>query len=178
MKTFSVSLFAFVCLFVLASSLRAQDVYAAINNTRIQAGAGYLYLRNDYYDRPNGGLTAWADYDFSRFLGAEVEVHFGGIVSPDDIGENSYLLGPRLSYRRKHFTLYGKILVGRGSISNQNFHISSSYDIYAYGGGLEYKVTRRINLRAFDIEEQTWPHFFPHPLSPIAVSVGAMYVIR
>ena len=178
MKSF-LSLFVILLGFsAFLSSARAQAVYTATGNTRIQAGGGYLYLRTDYADRPTGGLTLWGDYDFNRLIGAEAEAHFGGIVSPEDIGENSYLVGPRFSYRRHKLTIYGKVMVGQGSISNQNLHSSSSYKMYAFGGGLEYKVTRKINIRAIDIEEQKWVHFQPNVLSPVAISIGAMYVIR
>ncbi len=176
------SILAVASLLVFASSLRAQAVYTATRGIRIQAGAGGLYLRNDYTDQPNYGVTAWGDVDFLRLYrfqaGVEGEVHFGGIISPSDIGENTYMVGPRLNYRRNKLNVYGKIMVGRGTISNQLFNTSSSFNVFAYGGGAEYKITRKINLRPVDVELQKWPDFEPHTLSPLAVSFGVSYIIR
>ncbi len=164
-------------------ALHAQAVYAASETAHIQAGFGGLYLRNDYTDRAAEGISLWGDYDFLRFrrvdVGLEVAAHFGGIQTPDDIGENSYLFGPRFSYRRHRLTGYAKILVGRATITNQLLKQSSSYNVLgAYGGGIEYRVARKFNIRAVDLELQKWPDFEPHTLSPVAISVGVSYIIR
>ncbi len=47
----------------------------------------------------------------------------------------------------------------------------------AFGGGVEYRVKHHYNLRV-DLEEQKWPDFSPHTLSPIAITAGVAYVIR
>ncbi len=164
-------------------ALHAQAVYAATESTHIQVGAGGLYLHNDYTDRAAEGVSAWGDYDFlnvRRFeVGFEVAAHFGGLNTPDDIGENSYLIGPRVSYHKRRINVYGKLLVGRATITNQLFHLSSTYNVLpAFGGGVEYRVSRKFNVRAADIEIQKWPNFEPHTLSPVAISVGVSYMIR
>ena len=163
-------------------SLHAQDIAAGRQYGQIQAGAGYLYLNNDYTDKAGQGISAWADYDIFRLyhieIGAEAEVHLGGIETPDDIGENSYLIGPRFGLYRKHkLNIYGKPMFGRGTITNQLYNTSSSFNLYAFGGGVDYRVARKYNVRA-EVEEQKWPNFEPHTLSPIAFSVGVLYVIR
>jgi hypothetical protein len=179
MKKWIQTLFGAVSLLILIPSMHGQAVPAGFIRSHIQAGAGVMYLDNDYTERKNGGLTIWGDYDFTRLIGVEVEAHFGGIRSPDDIGENSYLVGPRLMYHKRRFTVYGKLMVGRGTITNQDFNQSSSYNILpAFGGGLDYRVTHNLNIRAVDVELQRWPDFEPNTLSPLAISIGLMYVIR
>jgi hypothetical protein len=170
-------------LVTLIPSLHAQSVYAAKQYFRIQAGAGGMYLDNDYTNRSAKGVAVWGDVDFTHYkslmIGAEVEAHFGGIITPDDIGENSYLVGPRVSYTKRRFTVYGKLMVGRATITNQDLNLSSSYNVLpAFGGGLEYRVSRHWNIRAVDIEVQKWPDFEPTTLSPFSVAVGASYIIR
>ena len=158
--------------------LNAQAVYTAERSARISIGVGGSHLNTDYAPNPTYGPSFFADIDLFRHLGLEGEGHIGGVVSPDDIGENSYLAGPRVFLRRSRFTGYGKLMLGRGTITNQLFNLSSSYNIYAYGGGLEYRAARRITVRAIDFEQQKWPDFPPHGLSPLVVTVGASYIIR
>ncbi len=178
MKTWITSILGAASVLLVLPSLHAQADYTAFRTTRIQAGAGGMYLNTDYTESSNKGVSIWGDYDFNRFLGAEVEAHFGSIISPDDIGETSYFIGPRVSYRRRNAALYAKIVVGRATISNQQVNTSSTYNAYAYGGGLDYKVSRHFNVRAVDFELQKWPDFEPHTLSPLSISVGLMYIIR
>ena len=170
----------FCLTFSLASiqHLNAQAVYTAERTARISLGAGGSYIDTDYAAKPTYGPSFFADIDLFRHLGLEGEGHFGGIVSPDDIAENSYLAGPRMFLRHSRFTGYGKLMLGRGMITNQLFNLSSSYNIYAYGGGLEYRAARRLTVRAIDFEQQKWPDFPPHGLSPLVVTVGASYIIR
>lgn len=178
MKKWFSTILGITCLLVLVSSARAQAVYTAERKTRIQAGAGGMYLNNDYSDRAVYGISAWGDYDFNRYIGAEAEVHFGTIITPDDISENSYLIGPKLSYRRQKFAVYGKLMIGKGTIKNTDTNGSATYNLYAFGGGLDYHLVRKFNIRVIDFELQKWPDFEPNTLSPLAVSIGVMYIIR
>ncbi len=181
MKKLFLTTLGFASLLVAAPALRGQATPTATQSSHIQAGAGVMFLDNDYTPKKAGGVSAWADYDFLRFfhteVGAEAELHFGGIITPDDIGENSYLIGPRFAYRKNKFNVYGKIMFGRATITNQLFNTSSSFNIYAFGGGVDYHVKRKINIR-LDLEEQKWGNFEPHTLSPIPISLGVMYIIR
>ncbi len=183
MKKWSLSILGLASLLLLIPSMQGQAVETAKKTGLIEAGAGVTYLDNDYSPRHNAGITVWGDYDFLRYyhvtIGADVQLNFLGIDSPDDIGENSYLIGPRFSHRfHERYDLFGKILFGRGTISNQFYHTSSSFNIVpAYGGGLDYHVARHYNIRG-EVVEQKWPNFEPHTLSPITVSVGVLYIIR
>ncbi len=178
MKNWHSVFFSLAVLFLGISSMRAQAIYAGTENVRIQAGVGGTYLKTDYARNTDKGLVFWGDYDFRAFIGLEGEYRLGGLMAPGGIGENSYLVGPRLLYRRRKFTGYGKLTVGRGTITNQDLNQSSSFNVYAYGGGLEYKVTRKLNLRAVDIELQKWPDFKPTAISPLSLAVGLSYVFR
>lgn len=178
-KMMSSSLFfGFVSLLVLVPSLTAQAIYTANENTRIQAGAGVAVLNPDYTKGNVIGFSGWGDYDFSKWVGLEFSAHLGEFITPGDITENSYMLGPRLTYRRHKFTVYGKAMVGRSTITNQNYNLSSSYNMFAFGGGLEYRLLRKINIRVIDFEQQQWPDFRPDALTPTVATIGASYIIH
>ncbi len=168
----------FVSLFAVVPMVHSQAAYTAERKTRIQAGVGALGLNPDYTTGSVIGLSAWADYDFAKHLGVEVSTHFQEFITPGDIAENSYLLGPRFIYRRKGLTAYAKALVGRATITNLNYSLSSSYNVYAFGGGLEYRIAHKFNLRVIDFEQQEWPDFQPHTLAPAAATFGLSYIIH
>jgi hypothetical protein len=178
MKRWSSLVFGFASLLILVPSLHSQAVYTADSRTRIQAGIGVLALNPDYTDAKVVGLSAWGDYDFSRYVGAEISAHFENIITSTDIAEDSYMIGPRFTYRRRRMTVYAKAMVGRGTITNQLYNLSSSYNLYAFGGGLEYKLGRRWNVRVLDFEQEEWINFQPHTLGPTAVTIGLSYIIH
>jgi hypothetical protein len=177
-KMWSSLILCFATLLFVIPSLHAQALYTAEQKTRIQAGFGVLSLNPDYTTGRVIGFSAWGDYDFSKYIGVEASAHFGEFITPGDITENSYLIGPRFTYRHRKLAAYGKALVGRATITNQDYNLSSSYNLYAFGGGVEYRVLRKINIRAFDVEMQKWPDFPPHGLSPMAITIGASYIIH
>jgi hypothetical protein len=114
-------------------------------------------------------------------LGVEGLIHYS-VNTPQDISENSYVIGPRYIFRQKHFDLYGKALFGvghfgfqQGSYANPN---TATYFEMAFGGGIDVHVTPHINIRAIDFEAQKWPGFHPNPLSPWGGTVGVSYVFH
>jgi len=182
-KTKAHIVLSFAALLVFVPALHAQAVYAAKEYFKLQAGAGVMYLDNDYTNRAAQGVAFWGDCDFTHFkgvlIGAEAEVHMGGIITPDDIGENSFLIGPRFTFQRHRLGIYGKILLGRATITNQDTNQSSSYNVIpAYGGGVDYRLNRKVNIRIVDVEMQKWPNFEPNTLSPVSVTIGASYVFK
>jgi len=171
-------LFLVAGLLVVTPSLRAQADYTANKTSRVQVGAGYLFLKPDYVETNIQGISIWGDYDFLKHIGVEASVHLGTIITPSDINETSYMVGPRFLIHRRRLTGYAKFIFGRATITNTENNLSSSYNAYAFGGGAEYKISRKINIRAIDFELQKWPNFEPHTLSPIAITVGASYIIH
>jgi hypothetical protein len=127
------------------------------------------------------GLTFYGDFDFTHNLGIEGDIHYA-IITPSDISEDSYLFGPRYNWRHKKLNTYAKVLFGVGRFGTQagSFTViaTTSYFEYALGGGVEYMVTRNINIRPFDVEFQKWPTFAPNGLSPITYTFGAAWVFH
>ena len=175
LKTLSYSLL----LLAITSLCKAQNLPAGKREVGIRVGVAASSYTLDYGEGREDGLTVYADLDLPKHLGIEALYRNASIQTPHDIGENHLLIGPRLSVHKGRFIPYGKALAGMGTINfQQGYNVSSyseSYFIYAFGGGLDYHATRRLNLRLLDFEYQLWPGFKPNGLTPTGFSVGAAY---
>jgi hypothetical protein len=146
----------------------------------VQIGGGYSLAGPDYNQSKIKGISVYGDLDFKNHFGVEGAIHKVSIWTPSDIGEDTYLLGPRYSFTRGRYSLYGKALFGIGRFQNQGTfatspHYTSTYGVYAFGGGLDVSLRKHLNLRIVDIEFQKWPGFEPNGLSPIVATFGAAY---
>ena len=144
------------------------------NGFEVAAGPKRLY-----------GVGAFADVRFSRWVQIEGEGRWlkfnkycpgilpsGGPDPNSCISEETYLIGPRVPIIEFHgFTPYGKVLVGLGGGS-----ILSSGHAFALapGGGLDYRLSRRLGVRA-DFEYQRWRVNPAVTLWPYGVSQGVSY---
>ena len=167
-----------LCLLVGASSaLHAQATPAASKLGDLQIGAGYVRGQPDYSPLLFNGFAVYGDFDVVRHFGVEAGFHRiagGGNVS---ITETSYDAGIRYRYPIGPFSPYAKILVGRGSFSYGNSYQNGGYGLYAGGGGIDYRVTPRVVIRA-DYEYQRWGNFPPRGLQPNLFTLGAAYRFR
>jgi hypothetical protein len=131
------------------------------------------------------GIGAYVDVRFTRWVQIEAEgrwLHFNQL---DGIYENNYLIGPRLpitQLRYKRITPYVKGLVGYGRLNFENNNGWGRYTDVAVGGGLDIKMTKRIDVRLPDFEYQFWPNWSEgtaqtYMLNPYGVSVGVSYKI-
>ena len=182
-------IFAFcgIVLFAAALSARSQVVPAATGRTfSLNVGGMGSIFQPDYAGNliaqasPNRlyGAGAYLDAHFSRWLQIEAEGRWMRVNQyywgdpPTGNGEDTYLIGPRIApYTFRKFTPYGKVLVGFG---NGSFLTGRCLAV-AYGGGVDYRLTRRFTLRAFDFEYQQWQ--VTPTLHPYGGSVGLSYKI-
>ena len=172
----------FTCVLSLTYGLRAQAVPTATRTASIQIGAAGTFISPDYTEQYIKGISIYGNYDIGRHVGVEGDIHFSAIT-PGDISENSYLLGPRYKWHHKRFEPYVKVLLGIGRFgfqSGNTFPSSATFTYFEFapGGGLDVRATRHISVRAIDVEFQKWPGFEPNGLSPIAYTVGVAYTIR
>jgi opacity protein-like surface antigen len=169
------------CILSLTTLSLGQATPTASRAGSIQLGIGAMFTSPDYGQKYIKGLTFYGDFDFAQHLGVEADIHYA-INTPQNESENTYLLGPRYTFRKKHFGVYAKGLLGLGQFGYQSGSFpnpySSTYFVYAFGGGVEYAPTRHINIRGFDVEFQKWPGFPPNGLSPITYTIGAAYVFH
>jgi hypothetical protein len=178
-----------------ALSARAQAVPSA-NAQRFTVNAGVL--GSVFQPDNKGGLTpqtgpyrlygdgAYVDVKLTRWVQIEAEARWLRFNSYINIREDNYLIGPRLpieKLRYKRATPYAKVLIGNSRMNFAYDSILGRYTDIAYGGGVDVKLTRKITLRAIDIEYQQWlkwPNIrgFPNStLYPYGGSVGVSYKI-
>ncbi len=165
------------CVFGLSINSHAQAVPTASRNGTLQLGAGVTFDSTDYTPEMTKGVSVYGDFDFTKHIGVEGDIHFASIVAPGDVGEDSYLFGPRYVVRRNRISAYAKAVFGIGRLNYQfdtSPHSSATYKIYAFGGGVDIKATRSINIRAIDVEFQKWPGY-GNGLSPIVTTIGVAY---
>ena len=172
----------FACVFGLSTWSHAQAVPTASRVGTIQLGVGGSFTTPDYTTEYAKGLTVYGDFDFTHHIGVEGDIHFT-LITPKDIGENTYLIGPRYTFfQRNRAALYGKALFGIGQFQFQQGTFgngsSATYGVYAFGGGLDVRATQHINVRAVDFEYQKWPGFAPSGLTPTVLTFGVAYVFR
>jgi hypothetical protein len=124
------------------------------------------------------GVGAFVDVRLNRWVGVEGEAQwlrfnqFYWGNPPTGNGENTYSIGPKVPIRTyKGLTPYGKFLVGMGGGPFLNGHST----VLTYGGGVDYRLSKKFTLRAFDFEYQQWT--MTPTLYPYGGSVGIGYKI-
>ncbi len=120
------------------------------------------------------GLGAYADVRFTRWVQIEAEGRWLHFNEYGGINQNTYLIGPRIPIHTyfNRLTPYGKALFGFGSGS----FLSGRAAAMAFGGGVDYQLSRRFTLRAIDFEYQRWS-VLPTAIHPYGESVGLSYRI-
>jgi opacity protein-like surface antigen len=142
----------------------------------LQIGAAGTWVLPDYSGGHDIGPTFYGTYDFMRHIGVEGDIHYASVTTTNDVGEDTYLIGPRFVFNKRRFAPYAKVLFGVGELKLQfptQPHSNTTNFVYALGAGLDYKLTRSINIRAFDYEYQEWSYLTG--LTPVAMTVGVAY---
>src|ERR1700691_2430416 len=130
------------------------------------------------------GIGAYVDVKFTPWVQIEAEGRWMRLNQPDNgIYEDNYLIGPRLPIYRLHFwraTPYAKVLISYGKLNFENNNGWGRYTSLAYGGGLDVKLTNRIDVRLPDFEYQQWLQWSEgttstYTLMPYGLSIGVSY---
>ena len=129
--------------------------------------------------QPLLGVGAYVDVRLRRWVQLEAEARWLRFNQYDGIYQDSYLIGPRLPvYHRWKSTAYVKAL---GGFSRMNFGTSTvgtgQFTDFAFGGGVDVKLTKRLSLRLVDAEYHYWPTWGNSTLSPYGASMGIGYKI-
>ena len=154
----------------------------------LNVGGFYSNFHSDYTPNRLGGLGVYVDWDlFSKWmrggtLGAEGEARWLRFNQQLGSHEDNYLIGGRYSRRYGRLRPYAKFLVGLGRFEFPENIGHGGYFAMAPGGGLDFKLNRKITIRAIDYEYQIWPSapgggFPTHGLTPNGFSFGASYRI-
>lgn len=142
---------------------------------------------------PSVGLGAYVDLKFSHWVQIEAEgrwLRFNQDPnifqdSKSNVHQDNYLIGPRVPLPRIwRASPYAKVLVGYslmnmglfpGRCSAGSCNVSGRFTDIAFGGGADFKVTRRVSLRAIDFEYQYLPEWWNTNLRPYGASMGIAY---
>jgi opacity protein-like surface antigen len=168
------------------SQLFGQAGPTASRRFDLQAGGDFVVANSDYYPEKFKGAGIYATLDFTHRFGAEID--FREVKAHQDpTYEKTYEIGGRYHREYGRFEPYAKALYGRGVFNfvidsyNPDGTVASStvvanlaYNEFALGGGVDYHLLRRVNLRA-DYEYQMWHSFPPNGLSPQVFSFGVAY---
>lgn len=185
-KTCRLLLVLLLATFVIPHSLHAQATAAGVRGGTSQVGVAYTNSNEDEFPGQHlQGLTFYGTFDLNNHLGLEGNVHLPSMLrSYLKYTESSYDIGLRYVVHHRKFSPYAKGLVGIGhayapsTINIVGGSTPGTYFLYGLGGGLDYSITDKINIRAIDFEYQRWPNFPPHGLTPPLISVGVAYRLR
>ena len=171
------------------------------SNLTLNAGALISAFDPDYGPNNLAGIGVWADAGVVHGFGLEAEGRWLRLNEYQSVNQDHYLIGPRYEFRHlerfspnlerispslkrvrpylERVTPYAKILGGSGYMNFQNHIATGHFGALAYGGGLDFRLNRRVNIRALDVEIQQWPQFAvaTQSLHPVGVSAGVSYRI-
>ncbi len=168
--------------------LQAQARPSASRLGDLQIGGGLTLADSDYGQPKFIGAAVYIDFDPSTRWGIELALHQVHTTSKDkftsDLYERTYEVGGRYLLRpRGRLVPYAKGMFGRGVFNYPMVYVTptrltaeanEAYNLMAGGGGIDYRLARRVHLRA-EYEYQHWFGFPPHGLSPQMITIGAAY---
>jgi opacity protein-like surface antigen len=142
----------------------------------LQIGGGFIYAHSAYNFTPITlyGGAGYIDFATRPHWGGEFDFHQTKSSADSTVYERTYEIGPRIFLQRGPLIPYAKVLYGRGVYNFHNNIANVAYNMYTFGGGLDYELRRSINLRA-DYEYQTWMSFPITDLHPSVVTIGVAY---
>jgi hypothetical protein len=130
-----------------------------------------------YGEQKLRGVSAFVDVDGRRHLGVEGEARWLIYHQTNEEHATTYMIGPRYSMYFGRFQPYVKGLVGLGQF-NYPYDLGKDNDlVVAPGGGVDFRLTRRIRWRAVDFEYQLWPQFHYGLMSSYGLSTGLRVII-
>jgi len=155
------------------------------SNLTLNAGALISAFDPDYGPNNLAGIGVWADAGVVHGFGLEAEGRWlrrYEFRHLERFSPNLERISPSLKRVRPYLervTPYAKILGGAGYMNFQNHIATGHFGALAYGGGLDFRLNRRVNIRALDVEIQQWPQFAvaTQSLHPVGVSAGVSYRI-
>lgn len=180
MKRFILATFCLILVSAVTSASAQVAPSAERRGLSIYTGGEFSVFQPDYDGKGVAdtgpkrlyGIGAFVDAHLSRWLQIEGEGRWLRFNEYQNIGQNTYLIGPKVPIWEFHrWKPYGKFLIGWGSGSGG--WLSGKATALAYGGGVEYRLTRKITIRPAEYEAQDW-HTVP-TLHPYGLSAGISY---
>jgi len=132
-------------------------------------GSGYTL---QYGQRKMAGIAGFIDLDTKRRFGIEAEGRWLEYHQTANVHAETYSIGGRYHFDLGRFEPYAKGLVGFGDFNFPYNYASGRYLVVTAGGGLDFRWTRRIYVRAIDFEYQDWPLFTYGNMNSFGVNAG------
>jgi opacity protein-like surface antigen len=157
-------------------TVNAQTRETASRLGDLQLGGGFVFAQSNYNFDPIKliGGSFYTTFDKRNHWGGEFDFRNNTATSDSSIYERTYEIGPRVFVHHGPLIPYAKVMYGRGVYNFRNSVANVAYNIYTFGGGADYQLTRSINLRG-DYEYQTWMGFPIQNLHPSVITVGVAY---
>lgn len=162
--------------FALCRALPAQSLPTATRAGDLQIGGGFTFARSGYNFTPIHliGESFYTTFSWKKHWGGEFDFHNAHASDDSTIYERTYEIGPRIFLPRGPITPYAKAMYGRGLYNFSQSRANIAYNIYTFGGGVDFAVKPSINIRA-DYEYQNWAGFPLGTLHPSVITVGIAY---
>jgi hypothetical protein len=143
----------------------------------ISAGGMASGFNAGQYDNWLIGAGTFVDVRFTHWFQVEAEGRWLYWNQYFGQHESNYLIGPRVPIKQfGRSQLYGKALIGQGRQTFAFGYGYGSFTALAFGGTLDYRLSRRLTLRAADFEYQYWPNWINNEsLHPYGFSSGVAY---
>jgi opacity protein-like surface antigen len=157
-------------------SASAQSIPTASRLGDLQVGGGFVFARSAFNSTPIHliGGAAYTTFSLIDHWGAEFDFHHTRSSADSTVYERTYELGPRVFLTRGRLVPYAKVMYGRGVYNFSNNVANVAYNIYTFGGGADFQLTRSITLRG-DYEYQSWAGFPLGTLHPSVITIGVAY---
>jgi len=154
----------------------AQSLPTASRIGDLQVGGGFVLAHSGYNFTPIRliGEAGYTTFDWRNHWGGEFDFRNSHSTSDSTVYERTYEIGPRIFLTRGRLTPYAKIMFGRGVYNFHDSVATVAYNMYTYGGGVDVRLTRWLNLRG-DYELQNWMQFPLGTLHPSVVTIGLAY---
>jgi len=124
------------------------------------------------------GAGTYVDVHFTHWVQLEGEARWLRWNQYYGLHEDHYLIGPRVPVMRigGKTQVYGKAMFGLGKETFPFGYGYGSFSALAFGGSMDYRMSRRVTLRAIDFEWQYWPKWLNNKsLYPYGISAGVAY---
>jgi opacity protein-like surface antigen len=143
---------------VLAVYLLA-DVGVGQSSDRVEVFGGFSYVSNDFSNTASDlkGWGASANFKIARYIGMDAD--FSGYYPSTCCGNgakvHTFLFGPQVSFGLKRLTVFGHFLLGDANVLYSpsgslfyHYNVASENSFsYAEGGGVDFRLMRRLALR-------------------------------
>lgn len=159
-----------------SGAVLGQSLPTASRTGDLQIGGGFEFASSHYNFAPITliGGAGYFTFDWRNHWGVEGDFHHARSNEDNTVYERTYEVGPRIFLTRGAVTPYAKLLVGRGVYNFHDSVANVAYNLYTYGGGVDFRVARSLNVRA-DSELQNWLSFPLGTLHPSVVTIGVAY---